>query len=158
MNKEELTTLPTPQGTSHCSCLEHCFLLQVWRRRSYPAARWSRPRGGSADTRTSWSPSAWSEAAATRRETTPSTATSRRPATSSPSTGERQRRGGMGKTWCGVGARKGGLVGEGRSERDWWGCVRSEQAGVQSGEVGQQGWRVVEKQDRVGHGGRGRTR
>ncbi len=27
MNKEELMTLPTPQGTSHCSCLEHCFLL-----------------------------------------------------------------------------------------------------------------------------------
>ena len=27
MNKEELTTLPTPQGTSHCSCLEHCFLF-----------------------------------------------------------------------------------------------------------------------------------
>ncbi len=27
MNKEELTTLLTPKGTSHCSCLEHCFLL-----------------------------------------------------------------------------------------------------------------------------------
>ncbi len=27
MNKEELTTLPTLQGTSHCSCLEHCFPL-----------------------------------------------------------------------------------------------------------------------------------
>ncbi len=27
MNKEELMTLLTPQGTSHCSCLEHCFLL-----------------------------------------------------------------------------------------------------------------------------------
>ena len=27
MNNEELTTLPTPQGTSHCSCLEHCFLF-----------------------------------------------------------------------------------------------------------------------------------
>ena len=26
-DKEELTTLPTPQGTSHCSCLEHCFLF-----------------------------------------------------------------------------------------------------------------------------------
>ncbi len=26
MNKEELTTtLPMLQGTSHCSCLEHCF-------------------------------------------------------------------------------------------------------------------------------------
>ncbi len=32
MNKEELTTLPMPQGTSHCSCLEHCFLFAgaVW--------------------------------------------------------------------------------------------------------------------------------
>ncbi len=30
MNKEELTTLPTLQGTSHCSCLEHCFLLTVF--------------------------------------------------------------------------------------------------------------------------------
>ncbi len=29
MNKEELTTLLTPQGTSHCSCLEHCFLFRV---------------------------------------------------------------------------------------------------------------------------------
>ncbi len=29
MNKEELTTLPTLQGTSHCSCLEHCFLFAV---------------------------------------------------------------------------------------------------------------------------------
>ncbi len=27
MNKEELMTLPTLQGTSHCSCLEHCFSL-----------------------------------------------------------------------------------------------------------------------------------
>ncbi len=27
MNKEELTTLLTPQGSSHCSCLEHCFLF-----------------------------------------------------------------------------------------------------------------------------------
>ncbi len=27
MNKEELMTLPTPQGTSHCSCLEHWFLF-----------------------------------------------------------------------------------------------------------------------------------
>ncbi len=27
MNKEELTTLLTPQGTSHCDCLEHCFLF-----------------------------------------------------------------------------------------------------------------------------------
>ncbi len=27
MNKEELMTLPTRQGTSHCSCLEHCFLF-----------------------------------------------------------------------------------------------------------------------------------
>ncbi len=27
MNKEELMTLPTLQGTSHCSCLEHCFLF-----------------------------------------------------------------------------------------------------------------------------------
>ncbi len=27
MNKEELITLLTPQGTSHCSCLEHCFLF-----------------------------------------------------------------------------------------------------------------------------------
>ena len=27
MNKEELMTLPTPQGTSHCSCLQHCFLF-----------------------------------------------------------------------------------------------------------------------------------
>ncbi len=25
MNEEELTTLSTLQGTSHCSCLEHCF-------------------------------------------------------------------------------------------------------------------------------------
>ncbi len=35
MNKDELMTLPTPQGTSHCSCLEHCFLLQcvVWQGR-----------------------------------------------------------------------------------------------------------------------------
>ncbi len=30
MNKEELTTLPMLQGTSHCSCLEHCFLLIEW--------------------------------------------------------------------------------------------------------------------------------
>ncbi len=29
MNKEELMTLPMPQGTSHCSCLEHYFLLQL---------------------------------------------------------------------------------------------------------------------------------
>ncbi len=28
MNKEELTTLPV-QGTSHCSCLEHCFLFRI---------------------------------------------------------------------------------------------------------------------------------
>ena len=27
MNKEELITLPMPQGTSHCGCLEHCFLF-----------------------------------------------------------------------------------------------------------------------------------
>ncbi len=27
MNKEEFIILPMPQGTSHCSCLEHCFLL-----------------------------------------------------------------------------------------------------------------------------------
>ncbi len=27
MNKEELTALPTLQGTSHCSCIEHCFLF-----------------------------------------------------------------------------------------------------------------------------------
>ncbi len=27
MNKEELTTLPMPQGTSQCSCLEHALLL-----------------------------------------------------------------------------------------------------------------------------------
>ncbi len=27
MNKEELRTLLMPQGTSHCSCLEHCFLF-----------------------------------------------------------------------------------------------------------------------------------
>ncbi len=26
-DKEELMTSPTPQGTSHCSCLEHCFLF-----------------------------------------------------------------------------------------------------------------------------------
>ncbi len=26
-DKEELPTLPMLQGTSHCSCLEHCFLL-----------------------------------------------------------------------------------------------------------------------------------
>ncbi len=26
-DKEELTTLPMLQGTSHCSCVEHCFLL-----------------------------------------------------------------------------------------------------------------------------------
>ncbi len=29
MNKEEFMTLPTPQGISHCSCLEHCFLFCV---------------------------------------------------------------------------------------------------------------------------------
>ncbi len=29
MNKEELTTLPTLQGTLHCSCLEHCFSFTV---------------------------------------------------------------------------------------------------------------------------------
>ncbi len=29
MNKEELMTLPTPQGTSHCSCLEHCFSFLI---------------------------------------------------------------------------------------------------------------------------------
>ncbi len=28
-DKEELTTLPTPQGTSHCSCLEHCFSFKI---------------------------------------------------------------------------------------------------------------------------------
>ncbi len=27
MNKEELMILPTPQGTSYCSCLEHCFMF-----------------------------------------------------------------------------------------------------------------------------------
>ncbi len=27
MNKEELMTLAMLQGTSHCSCLEHCFLF-----------------------------------------------------------------------------------------------------------------------------------
>ncbi len=27
MNKEELMTLLTPQGTSHCSCLEHSCLF-----------------------------------------------------------------------------------------------------------------------------------
>ncbi len=37
MNKEESTTLPTPQGTSHCSCLEHCFLLGC---RGGPWIRW----------------------------------------------------------------------------------------------------------------------
>ncbi len=26
VNKEELMTLPTPQGTSYCSCLEQCFI------------------------------------------------------------------------------------------------------------------------------------
>ncbi len=40
MNKEELTTLLTPQGTSHCSCLEHCFLLDV--PRSDKWRRWTR--------------------------------------------------------------------------------------------------------------------
>ena len=35
MNKEELATLPTLQGTSHCSCLEHCFSLK---QRSCPVA------------------------------------------------------------------------------------------------------------------------
>ena len=35
MNKEELTTLPMPQGTWHCSCLEHCFLFPVL---SFPSA------------------------------------------------------------------------------------------------------------------------
>ncbi len=39
MNKEELKTLLTPQGTSHCSCLEHCFLFQV-NRRAPLAAHW----------------------------------------------------------------------------------------------------------------------
>ncbi len=29
MNKEGFMTLPMPQGTSHCSCLEHCFLFLV---------------------------------------------------------------------------------------------------------------------------------
>ncbi len=29
MNKEELTILLMPQGTLHCSCLEHCFLFVV---------------------------------------------------------------------------------------------------------------------------------
>ncbi len=29
MNKEELMTLPTLQGTSHCSCLEHCFSFEM---------------------------------------------------------------------------------------------------------------------------------
>ncbi len=29
MNKEELMTLPMPQGTLHCSCLEHCFLFML---------------------------------------------------------------------------------------------------------------------------------
>ena len=29
MNKEELMTLPMLQGTSHCSCLEHCFLFCI---------------------------------------------------------------------------------------------------------------------------------
>ncbi len=29
MNKEEFMTLPMPQVTSHCSCLEHCFLFWV---------------------------------------------------------------------------------------------------------------------------------
>ena len=28
INKEELMTLPMPQGTSHCSCLEHCLLFR----------------------------------------------------------------------------------------------------------------------------------
>ena len=30
MNKEELTS-PMPQGTSHSSCLEHCFLFSMLR-------------------------------------------------------------------------------------------------------------------------------
>ncbi len=34
MNKEETTVLPTPQGTSHCSCLEHCFLFEKLSRAS----------------------------------------------------------------------------------------------------------------------------
>ncbi len=29
INKEELTTLQTSQRTSHCSCLEHCFLFRT---------------------------------------------------------------------------------------------------------------------------------
>ncbi len=29
MNKEELMTLLTRQGTSHCSCLEHCILFSL---------------------------------------------------------------------------------------------------------------------------------
>ncbi len=32
MNKEELMILPTPQGTSHCSCLEHCLLFLAYSR------------------------------------------------------------------------------------------------------------------------------
>ncbi len=36
MNKEELTTLPTLQGTSHCSCLEHCFSFGCSRCRVSP--------------------------------------------------------------------------------------------------------------------------
>ncbi len=32
MNKEELMTLLMPQGTSHCSCLEHCFLFYMHHR------------------------------------------------------------------------------------------------------------------------------
>ncbi len=38
MNKAELT-LPTPQGTSHCSCFEHCFLLCKYRQ----APQWRVP-------------------------------------------------------------------------------------------------------------------
>ena len=37
INKEELTTLRAPQGTSHCSCHEHCFLFG-YRRRLFATA------------------------------------------------------------------------------------------------------------------------
>ncbi len=48
MNKEELTTLPTLQGTSHCSCLEHCFSFCLRRRRGSTGGAGSRTTVSSA--------------------------------------------------------------------------------------------------------------
>ncbi len=52
MNKEELMTLLTPQGTSHCSCLEHCFLFATAVRLPLHNTKSAKHQSNSATTKT----------------------------------------------------------------------------------------------------------